>query len=151
MDPTLGLILAAAAAATGVDWTPIVVGLLSGAAVVGAALITNRVAGRAQRDTALLEWARQLQASEQAARKEAQESRDRAERIKEEADADVDQLHSRIDEIQVQLDMAQKAAARLTDTLISVAAEVWRPEPDVPALRRLVGRPHAPGVNGRTV
>lgn len=148
MDPTFGVIVAAAAAG-GIDLTAVVVGLLSGAAVVGAAIVTSRVAGRASRTNAMLQWASQLQASEQAARKEAQESRDRAERIREEADEDVERLSGRIDEIQIQLDMAQRAAARLTDTLISVATEVWRPEPDIPALRRLVGKPGA--VNGRTV
>ncbi|MEU4772977.1 hypothetical protein [Micromonospora sp. NPDC023644] len=148
MDPTLGVIFAAASAG-GIDWTPVVVGLLSGGAVVGASIITSRVAGRAQRDTALLEWAKQLKVSEQDARREAQESRERADRIKEEAEGDVKRLRGQLDAIQIQLDMAQQAAARLTDTLISVAAEVWRPEPDVPALRKLVGRPGA--VNGRSV
>ena len=123
----------------------------SAAAAVIASVLTNRVAGRASRRDSMLKWAEQLRASERAARQEAQESRDRADRIKDEAEADVDQLRSRLGEIQIQLDMAQKAAARLTDTLISVAVEVWRPEPDVEALRRLVGRPHAPGVNGRSV
>lgn len=149
MDPTLGVILAAAAASGGVDWTPIIVGLLSGAAVVGASVITNRVAGRAQRDSALLEWAKQLQASEAAARKEARESDDRAERIKDEAEGDVLRLRGQLDGIQLQLDLAQQAAARLTDTLTSVATEVWRPEPDIGALRRFVGKPGS--VNGRTV
>ncbi|WP_327029699.1 hypothetical protein OG989_04035 [Micromonospora sp. NBC_01740] len=134
MDPTLGVILAA---------------VVSAVAAGVASIATNRVAGRAQRDSALLEWAKQLQASEQAARKEARESDDRAERIKDEADSDVKQLRTQLESIQIQLDMAQQAAARLTDTLISVATEVWRPEPDVQALRRLVGRPGA--VNGRSV
>ncbi|MFG3702372.1 hypothetical protein ACGF5C_31495 [Micromonospora sp. NPDC047620] len=134
MDPTLGVILAA---------------VFSAIAAVVASYMTNRVAGRAQRDSALLEWAKQLQASEQAARQEARESDDRAERIRDEADSDVKQLRTQLESIQIQLDMAQKAAARLTDTLISVATEVWRPEPDIGALRRLVGKPGT--VNGRSV
>ncbi|MBM0277800.1 hypothetical protein [Micromonospora tarensis] len=148
MDPTLAVIVLAAASG-GIDLTNVLVGLLSGLAVVAASYITNRVAGRAQRDSAMLEWAKQLQASEQAARKEARESDDRAERIKDEADADVQRLRSQLDELHIQLQMATAATAKLTDTLISVASEVWRPEPDIPALRRLVGRPSAPGINGR--
>jgi len=99
----------------------------------------------------MLRWNEQLRESENEARREAQQSRDRADRIKDEADADVQRLRSQLDELQVQLQMATATATKLTDTLISVAAEVWRPEPDIPALRRLVGRPHAPGVNGRAV
>jgi hypothetical protein len=143
--------LIVAAAAGGFDPNMALTAVLSAAAALGAAWITSRVAGRASRRDSMLQWAQQLQASEQAARKEAQESRDRADRIKDEADADVEQLRSQLDAIQIQLDMAQKAAARLTDTLISVAMEVWRPEPDVSALRRLVGRPQPPAVNGRPV
>lgn len=133
------------------DPTTVVTAVLSAVAALGAAWITSRVAGRANRRDAMLRWAEQLQASEQAARREAQESRDRAERIKDEAEGDVERLRGRLEQIQIQLDMAQNAAARLTDTLISVATEVWRPEPDIAALRRLVGRPQAPGVNGRQV
>ena len=125
--------------------------LASGAAAVIASIVTNRVAGRASRRDSMLKWTEQMQDNEQAARQEAKESRDRAERIKDEADADVQRLRSQLDELHVQLQMATAATAKLTDTLISVAAEVWRPEPDIPALRRLVGRPHAPGVNGRAV
>lgn len=127
-----------------VDPTTVVAAVVSALAALGAAWITSRVAGRANRRDAMLRWAEQLQASEQAAR-------ERAERTREEADADVERLRGRLEELQIQLDMAQTAAARLTDTLISVATEVWRPEPDIPALRRLVGRPQAPGVNGRQV
>jgi ElaB/YqjD/DUF883 family membrane-anchored ribosome-binding protein len=148
VDPTRGVIVLAAAAG-GIDLSSVLVGLISGGAVLLASIITNRVAGRAQRDSALLEWAKQLQASEQAARKEARESEDRAERIKDEADSDVKQLRTQLESIQIQLDMAQQAAARLTDTLISVAAEVWRPEPDIGALRRLVGKPGTVNGTGR--
>ncbi|MGW3888879.1 hypothetical protein ACWD69_09330 [Micromonospora chokoriensis] len=123
----------------------------SGLAAVVASVITNRVAGRASRRDSMLQWNKQLRESENAARQEAQQSRDRAERIKDEADSDVQRLRSQLDELHVQLQMATAATAKLTDTLISVASEVWRPEPDIPALRRLVGRPQAPGVNGRAV
>ncbi|MGK5737285.1 hypothetical protein [Micromonospora sp. URMC 103] len=125
--------------------------IASGLAAIIATVITNRVAGRASRRDSMLKWNEQLRESEQAARREAQESRDRAERIKEEADADVGRLRTQLDELHIQLRMATEATAKLTDTLISVAAEVWRPEPDIPALRRLVGRPQSPGVNGRQV
>jgi hypothetical protein len=118
---------------------------------LGAAWITSRVAGRANRRDALLRWAEQLQSSENAARKEAQESRDRADRIKDEADADVERLRSKLNDLQLKLGMANDLADQLTETLTMVSAEVWRPEPDIPALRRLVGRPHSRGVNGRSV
>jgi ElaB/YqjD/DUF883 family membrane-anchored ribosome-binding protein len=150
VDPTLGLTLTVASATGGIDLTNVVVGVLAAGATLIASVFTSRVAGRAQRDSALLEWAKQLQDSEQAARKEARESDDRAERIKDEADSDVKRLRSQLDELHIQLQMATAATAKLTDTLISVASEVWRPEPDIPALRRLVGRPSAPGINGRS-
>ncbi len=134
MDPTVGVILGAG---------------LSAAAAVIASYITSKRAQKATEGTNLLAWANQLRESEQAARSEAIKSRERADRIKDEADADVEQLRGKLDELQTQLRMATAAAARLTDTLISVAAEVWRPEPDIGALRRLVGRPDAPTVNGR--
>lgn len=123
----------------------------SAIAAVIASIITNRVAGRASRRDSMLKWAEQLQASEQAARKEAHESRGRADRIKDEADTDVERLRSKLDDLQLKLGLAKDLADQLTDTLTMVAAEVWRPEPDIPALRRLVGRPHARGVNGRPV
>lgn len=125
--------------------------IASGLAAVAASIITNRVAGRASRRDSMLKWAEQMQDNEQAARQEARESRDRAERIREEADADVQRLRHQLDELHIQLQMATAATAKLTDTLISVAAEVWRPEPDIQAVRRLVGRPSAPGINGRQV
>lgn len=134
MDPTVGVIIAAVASA------------LAG---VIASILTNRVAGRAQRDSAVLKWAEQLQSSETAARREAQESRDRAERIRDEADADVEAIRNELNSLKNELREATSLAARLADTLTQVAAEVWRPEPDVDALRRLVGRPGA-SVNGRT-
>jgi ElaB/YqjD/DUF883 family membrane-anchored ribosome-binding protein len=127
----------------------ILAGGFSAVAAIAASVITSRVASRANRDSALLRWAEQLQASEAAARKEARESEDRAERIRDEADSDVRQLRTQLESIQIQLDMAQQAAARLTDTLISVAAEVWRPEPDIGALRRLVGKPGTVNGTGR--
>ncbi|MGA4726302.1 hypothetical protein ACPB67_02680 [Micromonospora taraxaci] len=123
----------------------------SGLAAIIASVVTNRVASRASRRDSMLKWNQQLRESENAARQEAQQSRDRAERIKDEADSDVQRLRAQLDELHVQLQMATSTAAKLTDTLISVASEVWRPEPDIPALRRLVGRPQAPGVNGRAV
>lgn len=126
-------------------------GVASAAAAVIASVITNRVAGRASRRDSMLRWAEQLQASEQAARKEAYESRDRADRIKDEADSDVERLRSKLDDLQLKLGMAKDLADQLTETLTMVSAEVWRPEPDIPALRRLVGRPHTRGVNGRSV
>ncbi|WP_435233378.1 hypothetical protein [Micromonospora aurantiaca (nom. illeg.)] len=147
MDPTLGVTLAAAAG--GFDWSSVLVGLASAGAVLVASYLTNRVAGRANRDSALLRWAEQLQASEAAARKEARESEDRADRIKGEADGELRALREQFEELKLQLEMATAATAKLTDTLVSVAVEVWRPEPDIPALRRMVGRPSAPGVNGR--
>ncbi|MFI1194095.1 hypothetical protein ACH4T9_12670 [Micromonospora sp. NPDC020750] len=150
MDPTVGMILVAAASG-GVDWTPVIVGLISGGAVVAAAVVTNRVAGRASKTNAMLQWAAQLQASEQAARREARESDDRAERIRDEADADVARLRSQVSELEDRLQQMTSAVTRFTDTLTSVQVEVWRPEPDMRALRELVGRPHGPGVNGRRV
>ena len=149
MDPTAGLI--AAAAGGGIDVTNVLVGVISAGAVLAASFITNRVAGRANRDSALLRWAEQLQASEAAARKEARESEDRADRIKGEADTELAHLKAQFEELKIQLRMATEASAKLTDTLVSVAVEVWRPEPDIPALRRMVGRPSASGVNGREV
>lgn len=116
--------------------------IASGLAALLASVITNRVAGRASRRDNLLRWAEQLRASEEAARQ-------RADRIRDEADADVEELRTKLDGVMEQLREAQGLASRLTDTLTSVAAEVWRPEPDIAALRRLVGRPSAPGVNGR--
>lgn len=133
------------------DPTNIAVAALSAVAALGAAWITSRVAGRANRRDAMLRWAEQLQASEAAARKEASESRERADRYKDEADAELERLREQFEELRIQLRMATEASAKLTDTLVSVAVEVWRPEPDIPALRRMVGRPSAPGVNGRTV
>lgn len=148
MDATFtGVILAAAG---GIDLDTVVTAVVSASAVLGAAWITSRVAGRASRQNAMLQWAQQLQASEQAARTEARESRDRAERIKDEAEQDVERLRTQVADLEVRLRTVQALADRLTDTLTSVAAEVWRPEPDVPALRRLVGRPSG-GVNGQHV
>ncbi|MFF0469322.1 hypothetical protein ACFYPX_18060 [Micromonospora zamorensis] len=134
IDPTLGVILA---------------GVASALAALLASWLTSRVAGRAQRDTAVLKWAEQMQASEAQARKEAQESRERAERIRDEADTDVESLRDKLDDLDVRLRQANQLASQLTDTLTMVASEVWRPEPDVEALRRLVGRPG--GINGRAV
>lgn len=134
-----------------VDPTTVVAAAVSAVAALGAAWITSRMAGRANRRDAMLRWAEQLQASEQAARKEALESRERADRIKDEADAEIEQLSEKFEHLRVQLRMATEATAKLTDTLISVAYEVWRPEPDIPALRRLVGRPQTPGINGKSV
>lgn len=151
MDPTLGVMLAVAAAGGGIDPNVILAGVLSAAAAVGASLITSRVARRASKDSSMLEWAKQLQASEQEARREARESRERADRIREEADTDVEAIRSQLDGLKAELRSAQALAARLTDTLTMVASEVWRPEPDIPAVRRLVGRPSPPAVNGRQV
>ncbi|MEV2239540.1 hypothetical protein [Micromonospora sp. NPDC049891] len=135
MDTTLGVIIAAG---------------LSALAAVLASVITSRVAGRANNTNAMLAWAEQMRASEAEARREARESRDRAERIRDEADADVERLRVKVSELESGLANATKLVERLSDTLTSVAAEVWRPEPDLAALRRLVGRPSAPGVNGRS-
>ncbi|MEV2236711.1 hypothetical protein [Micromonospora sp. NPDC049891] len=135
MDTTVGVIVAAG---------------LSALAAVVASVVTARVAGRANRDNAVLKWAEQMRVSEAEARREAQESRDRAERIREEADSDVERLRVKMDSLDEQLRRANALASRLTDTLTSVAAEVWRPEPDLAALRRLVGRPSASGINGHT-
>jgi chromosome segregation ATPase len=121
-----------------------------GLSLVAAALsswITSRVAGRANRTNAMLEWAKQLQASEQAARKEAGESRERAERIRDETDAEVESFRERFADLESKLQSANRLADRLTDTLTSVQAEIWRPQPDIAALRKLVGRPT--GINGR--
>lgn len=96
----------------------------------------------------MLRWAAQMQANEQAARAEAQQSRERAERIKEQADRDVEGLRVKLADFETQLEKASVAVTRLTDKLTMVATEVWRPEPDIHALRRLVGRPRADGVNG---
>jgi len=122
-------------------------GALAAVAAVIVSVITNRVAGRASRNTTLLDWAKQLQASEQAARKEAAESRDRADRIRDEADTDVKEIRTELDGLKAQLRDARSMAERLTDTLASVQAEVWRPEPDISSLRRLVGR-RPLGLNG---
>jgi aspartokinase len=130
---------------------PTAVVLAAGLSLVAAALsawITSRVAGRANRTNALLEWAKQLQASEQAARKEAVESRDRADRIRDETDAEVESFRARFADLELKLRAANELADRLADTLASVSAEVWRPEPDISALRKLVGRPSS-GLNGR--
>ena len=133
------------------DPTTVLASALSAVAALGVAWITSRVAGRANRRDAMLRWAEQLQASERAARAEARESRERADRYKDEADGELERLREQFEELRIQLRMATEASAKLTDTLVSVAVEVWRPEPDIPALRRMVGRPSAPGVNGRTV
>ena len=150
--------MSAAAEGGGIDATNVLVGLISAAAVLIASWITNRVAGRANRDSALLKWAEQLQASEKAAkdseaaaRAEARESEERADRIKDKADSELVKLREQFDQLEIQLQLATAATARLTDTVISVQTEVWRPEPDIQALRRLVGRPSASGVNGREV
>ncbi|MFI6819712.1 hypothetical protein ACIBJE_02020 [Micromonospora sp. NPDC050187] len=138
-----------------VDPTTVLTSVLSTVAVLGAAWITSRVAGRASRRDSMLTWAQQLRDSEtaareeaQAARREAQESRERAERIKEEADNDVKAIRSEMTGLQAQVQQAREALARMTDKMTMVASEVWRPEPDIPALRRLVGRPNSQGVNG---
>ncbi|WP_341719922.1 hypothetical protein QQG74_09550 [Micromonospora sp. FIMYZ51] len=133
MDATFGVVLAAA---------------LSAVAAVLASVITSRVAGRANRTNAMLTWAEQMRESEAEARREARESRERAERIRDEADADVDRLRGKVRELESGLANATALVERLSDTLTQVASEVWRPEPDIPALRRLVGRPSS-GVNGR--
>lgn len=110
--------------------------------------LTTRSASRANRANALLEWAKQLQASESAARKEASESRDRAERIRDETESEIEAFRTKMESLEVKLRSANALADRLTDTLTSVQSEVWRPQPDIPALRKLVGRP-SPGLNGR--
>ncbi|GIF16538.1 hypothetical protein [Actinoplanes teichomyceticus] len=126
----------------------VVVGVLSLVSGVGASLITSRVAGRTSRTNAMLEWAKQLQQSEQAARKEASESRERADRIRDETEAEVEAFRERLADLEAKLRSANDLADRLTDTLTSVQSEVWRPQPDIAALRNLVGRP-ATGLNGR--
>ncbi|MFI6270743.1 hypothetical protein [Micromonospora zamorensis] len=149
MDTTLGLMILAAVDGGGIDPTLGVIGagVASALAAILASWLTSRVAGRAQRDTAVLKWAEQMQASEIQARKEAQESRERAERIRDEAETDVESLRHKLDDLDDRLRKANQLASQLTDTLAMVAAEVWRPEPDVQALRRLVGRPA--GINGQ--
>ena len=68
----------------------------SALSAVAAAVITSRVAGRASKTNSMLEWAKQLAASEQAARKEAEESRERADRIRDEAEEDVARLRTEL-------------------------------------------------------
>ncbi|MEU4558509.1 hypothetical protein AB0F72_08965 [Actinoplanes sp. NPDC023936] len=128
--------------------TAIIVAALAAAASIIATLITSRVAKRANRTNELLEWARQLKASEQAARKEADESRERADRIRDEADQDVGRLRAEMDQLIEKFAAMRHQAERLTDTLTTVQTEVWRPKPDLDALRQLVGRPST-GINGR--
>lgn len=127
MDPTIAVILAA------------VLGFASN-------WVTNRVTSRNSRNTTMLDWAKQLQSSEQAARKEAAESRDRADRIKEEADSDVEAIREELDSLKADLRAARSMVAEMTDKMAMVQAEVWRPEPNVDAIRRLLGRPQ-PGIN----
>lgn len=110
--------------------------------------LTSRVAGRASRTSAMLEWTKQLQASEQAARKEAAESGARADRIRDETDAEVESIRAKTGELESKLRSANELADRLMNTLTSVQVEVWRPQPDIAALRSLVGRPPT-GLNGR--
>lgn len=125
----------------------VLVGVMSGLSAISASFITSRVAGRANRNSTMLDWAKQLQSSEQAARKEASESRDRADRIKEEADSDVEEIRGELEGLRNDLRTARTMVAEMTDKMAMVQAEVWRPEPNVDAIRRLLGRPHPGGVN----
>jgi hypothetical protein len=127
---------------------PVVVGLIAGAAAVVTGVLTWLAARRGSHLTAMSKWIDQLQASEAAAKREAQESNDRADRIKKEADGDVKTLRTDLDGIHQQLRSAKQMIEQMTDQLLQVQAEVWRPEPDLEALRRLVGRP-TPGLSGR--
>ena len=133
MDASTAVVLAAA---------------ISGILGFGGATVTSRIAGRANRTNSMLEWAKQLQASAQAARKEADESRDRADRIRDETDSEVESFRQRFADLEAKLQSSNRLADRLADTLTSVQAEVWRPQPDIDALRKLVGRPST-GLNGR--
>lgn len=128
---------------------PIIVGLIGAAAAIITGLITWRSAQRGSQLTAMSKWVDQLQASEAAAKREAHESNERADRIKREADTDVKALRTDIDGIRQQLRSAQQMIEAMTDKLIQVQSEVWRPEPDLDALRRLLGRPSPGSLNGR--
>lgn len=128
---------------------PVVVGLIGLMAAIATGLIAYRSAQRGSQMTAMSKWIDQLQASEAAAKREAQESTTRADRIKNEADADVKTLRTDLDGIHQQLRSAKQMIEAMTDKLVQVQVEVWRPEPDVDALRRLVGRPAPGSLNGR--
>jgi uncharacterized protein HemX len=128
---------------------PVIVGLIGAAAAIGTGLIAWVSARRGSQMTAMSKWIDQLQASEAAAKREAHESSDRADRIKKEADADVKTLRTDLDGIHQQLRSAKQMIEAMTDQLLQVQAEVWRPEPDLEALRRLVGRPAPGSLNGR--
>ena len=128
---------------------PVLVGLIGAAAAIVTGLITWRSAQRGSQMTAMSKWIDQLQASEAAAKREAHESNERADRIKTEANRDVQALRNDVDGIRQQLRSAQHMIEEITDKLIQAQSEVWRPQPDVEALRRLLGRPSPGGLNGR--
>jgi hypothetical protein len=120
---------------------PVIVAVIAATAAIVGPILTYRAASRATRSSSMLEWTRQLQASEAAARKEAEQSRVRAEAIKKQAETDVGELRSEMAGLHEQIREVRRLAETLTDQLTMVRVEVWRPEPDVEALRRLVGRP----------
>lgn len=128
---------------------PVVVGLIGLMAAIATGLIGYRSAQKGSQLTAMSKWIDQLQASEAAAKREAHESNERADRIKREADTDVRSLRTDLDGIHQQLRSARLMIESMTDKLIQAQSEAWRPEPDIDALRRLLGRPSPGNLNGR--
>jgi hypothetical protein len=128
---------------------PVLVALIGAASAILAGVIGWRSAQKGSQLTAMSKWIDQLQASEAAAKREAHESNERADRIKTEANRDIQALRNDVDGIRQQLRSAQHMIEQMTDKLIQAQSEVWRPEPDVEALRRLLGRPSPGGLNGR--
>ncbi len=128
MDPTLAVILSAALACLG---------------TIAVGRMTNRTARSGQ----VLLWAAELQKSEAAARKEAQEARERAQRVKDETESEIEELQTEFEGLKTELRQTRRMAEECNDILAQVRAEVWRPEPNIEALRRVVGRPN--GLNGR--
>ena len=129
------------------DWTLVLtpaVALVTGYLTFKAATRANR----ANEQNSTLAWAKELRASEIAARKEAEESRERGDRIRDEADADVARLRADVEELRLKLTAASRMVEQVTDKLRMVQNEVWRPEPNMDALRRLVGRPSSGGNGG---
>lgn len=124
---------------------PAIAILLAPLAAVFSSVLTYQAATRATRTSGMLEWNTQLQAAATEARQEAKESNDRAGRIKRKADQDIRAMSEKTEQLESKLRAANRSADRLADLLATVQTEVWRAEPDITALRRVVGRPSTPG------
>lgn len=148
MDTTAGLAAVAVVEQPG-GWDPAVVSVVGAvlvAVIAGlASWVTSRVAARASRENTIMAWAKTVRESEEAARR----AEEAARRSQEETQQKLDKLRDQMDDLEDKLRAAQHMVADMTDKLLMVQTEVWRPEPDVAALRRLVGRPAAGGLNGR--